>query len=436
MQSENALADGSPSGVKQVDQLSNTRIRLTIEVSPEQVEQHERETTRKYVHAARIPGFRPGKAPINLVRQKYAGEIKRDLVSHLLEHSLTEALKEKNLSPISRPKIEFKGTPLAEGSPFAYEAEFEVEPELTLKNYQAIPLNSVPIEVTEDEVTKTLAQIRERLAVIEPAAETKPEKGLIASIEAGYTLLSDLSKREPAKMFSVEVGSGVLLPELEAGVMDMQVGEKRRIEATFPSDYREKELAGQRAVFDCHLVELKKKTMPELNDTLASELNKGETLEDLKNRIKEEIRASKEAQIRRQHQNKAVEFLIDQNPFEAPSSLVEAQSQKLEQWLTDERSKQGQPSEALTQEEVQSLRKRAEYLVKSSLILKQIAVLENLSVDDKKYKERVQTIATQLNRTVDETEKLLSGRGVSEQLRDEILTDQVFDFLIKHAKFT
>ena len=417
--------------LKKVDQLSPTRVRLTVEYNAGAITEHEASVLNRYARAAKIPGFRPGKAPVSLIKQKFKDEILRDIVSHLLEAGLSEAIEKAKVHPVSQPQV--KVGEIQEGKPFGFEAEFDVQPEVALKNYHNIPLVRKTVEVTSEEIGKTLQNLQERLAVLEPLESTKSEKGCFAVVEVGFELENNQRKQEK-ETHTVELGAERLLPNIEKALLNASVGDTCNVEDTFPADYPEKEFAGQKAKFEIKLLELKKKVVPELNDEFAKQLKEGATLETIKKEIEENIRTSKEADARKDERQVLVDYLIDQNPFEVAQSFVKNQSAQLIQWMEEDWKKRGMKMPEMKPQDEEEVKKRAEKMVRSSLLLREVAVKEKITLDEGRYQTRLESIATQLGRNTEETEKLLQGRGMVDKIKDEILTDQVFEFLIAKAK--
>lgn len=417
--------------VKKVDKLSPTRVRLTVEFGADAITRHEASVVNRYTQAAKIPGFRPGKAPVNLIKQKFKEEILRDIVSHLLEAGLSEAIQKSKLNPVSQPQV--KVGEVQVGKPFGFEAEFDVQPEIELKNYKNIPLVRKPIEITDEEISKTLENLRERLASLEPDTATSPQKGSFAVVEVGFELENGEKKQEK-QTHTVEVGADRLLPNIEKEILKMAVGETKMVEDIFPADYPEKELSGKKAKFELKVIELKKKVLPELNDDFAKQLKEGANLDAIKTEIRENIQSSKEAEVRREERQNVVDYLITNNKFEVAQSFVQGQSAQLIQWMEEDWNKRGMKMPALKPEEAKEVQERAERMVRSSLLLREVAAKENIELDPEKLKKRIDLISTQLGRTPEETEKLLAGKDMLDRIKDEILTDQVFDYLLSQAK--
>ncbi len=419
--------------VKKVDRISSTQVRLTIAFSGKTVADHEKKMAQQYSQQASLPGFRPGKAPVKMVIEKYRDRIRQDVVSHLLEAGLSEALVQTKLSPVSRPRIELGKVSFDNEAPLEFSAEFEIEPDVQVKNYKGVPLKKKDTDVTDAEVDKTIETLRERLGVLEPTDEKAPSKGSFAVVEVAYALV-DGSKSEPASSFTVELGNDKLITEIDAAFMKMTVGESKQVEGTFPPDYQEKDLAGKKALFECKLLELKKRTLPEVNDQFAETVRPGTTLLALKSEIRKNIQTTKEQQARRAQRQEIVDYLVSKNGFDLPKSMVDFQAKKLLESMEQDFKSRGQSLPNLKDDEMQAVRSSAEEIVRGGLLLKRIALQENLELPENKLQERVAQLAQQWNQKPEETLQFLEKQGVLDRIRDEVMTDQIFDFVIQNAK--
>ncbi len=314
------------------------------------------------------------------------------MVTHLVEAGVHEAVEQTKLVPISRPKIQLPDSSLSEGKSFEFQAEFDVEPEIELRQYKKVPVKKNNLDVTEEEVNQTIDNIRERMASLEPLEVEKPVKGCFGVVEVGFDVIGETKEAEAKKTFTVELGAGKLLPELEKALMEMAVGEQRQINAKFPDEYDDKKLAGKDATFDCKVLELKKKVLPEVNDTFAAQLKPNGTLEDLKKEIRESLANSKNQEGRKAQRNEIMEYLIASHQIEVPQSMLDNQIQGILRYMHEDLKRRGQSLEALKKEEMELIKKQAEQMVKSSLLLKEIAVKEKIALDEAKYQERLKGI--------------------------------------------
>ncbi len=420
--------------VKKVDRISSTQVRLTIAFAGKTLAEHEKMTAQEYAKEASFPGFRPGKAPMKMVLEKYRDRIRQDVVSHLLEAGLSEALEQTKLMPLNRPRIELEAVSFEEEKPLEFHAEFEVEPEIEVKGYKGVPLKPSPVEVTDAEVDETVQNLRERLGVLEPSSLTKPKAGVFAEVEVAYHLVENPSKAEPASTFTVELGNGKLITEIDQALMEMSVGDSRKVEGTFPPDYHEKDLAGQKALFDCKVLGLKERTLPEVNDAFAEQVKPGLTLLALRADIRKNLQSTKEREVRRAQRQQIIDHLVKKNSFDVPSSMIDMQARKLLDSMTQDLKMRGQALPELKDEEMSAVRGSAEEIVRGGLLLKHIALKEKIGLAEDKLDARLNTLAQQWGQPAAEARKFLEKQGMLDRIRDEVLTDQIFDFLIENAK--
>lgn len=420
--------------VKKVDRVSPTLVRLTIAFSGETLSEHEKSMAQRYAKDAALPGFRPGKAPVKMVLERFRDRIQQDVLQHLVEAGLSEALQKTNLSPVSRPRIELGQVSFEGKTPLEFKAEFEVEPEIALKGHKGLPLKKASTDVADKEIDSTLESLREQMGVLEPSDAKKPSAGSFAVVEVGYEVVDEPALKEAPSSFTVELGKDKLIPEIDAAFMGMQVGEEKQVVASFPADYHEKTLAGKKTKFDCKLLELKQRVLPELTDAFAESVRPGMTLLALRADIRKNLETSKARDVRRNQRQEILDSLIAKNAFDVPQSMIEMQSRKLIESMEYDLKQRGQAMPDLKPEELKSVRKSAENIVRGGLLLKKVAQEEKIQLAEEKVNARVSELATQWKQTPEQTAQFLESQGVMDRIRDEVLTDQIFDFLIENAK--
>lgn len=418
--------------VKRVDRLSPTRVKLVLEYSNEHFKNIEQRTLGAYARSAKIPGFRPGKAPAHIIKDKYKGDILKDTLSKMLEVGVIEGIKKTQLFPLNEPKLQFREVAPDFGKPFEFEAEFEVRPEIEVKKYKNIPLKENKINVTEEEVSKVVERLQEQLATFEATDIKKPENGLIGYVEIGMVGI-DTPINEAKRPFTIEFGKQELFESLEQAFKEMEVGQSKEIELAFPSDYNTAELQNKKAKFELSLHEIKKKVFPELNDAFANQVEAGKTMESLKAGITKQIEDSKKQAQKDQVRQSLMEFLVTEHPFEVPQSLVQREIQGALRRYQEESEKRKQPVKPISPEDMDVLQKNCEKVVRGSLLLSEIVKKEKLQVDENLLNERIQQIATMLKRDEKETKEWLEKQNILEKIKDEVLTDQVYDFLWQNA---
>lgn len=418
--------------IKEVKRLSPTRVKVSLELPLEAVDKQKRSALQHYRNAVEIPGFRKGKAPETIVLKHYRDEIQKKTVDALLKLGVSEAIDHTELVPVTRPNISLKGSPMEEGKPFLFDIEFDVKPEFELKPYQGLKLEVPKAEVSNEALENALDGLRERYATLVPSLSTQAEKGSFVVVRMGVVAAGGEKVFAP-KQYTLELGAGQLLPELDAGLMSMKVGETKEIVATFPSDYDDKLLAGKEGKFTCTLEEIKRKQVPEANDDFAAQVLEGATILSLRSQLRERMLEDQKSQIERLKKNLVVGRLLEEHPFEVPSALVEQQAASIRARLQDERERQNIKITEFTKEELNEITKRAENLVRSAFILGEIARRENIVADEDAVKAQIEGISKALKMSVSDTRARLEQNGYLDKIRDEVLTDQVLDFLLKSA---
>ncbi len=420
-----------------VDRISPTRVRLTVEYPSESVTEYEQKAARRYLQVAQIPGFRPGKAPMKMVTEKYKDDIHKDAMQALIREGLDHAIAHEKLEPLSQPRLtNVAERKLGETKPFDFQAEFDVRPEIKLKAYTGIPVKSVDTTATDKEISDTLKNLSERFSTLEPLEGEKATKGCFAVIEI-ETKLDDKENKKEAKpeTVTVEVGADKLLPELDNAIQAAKVGgDWSDISAKYEDDHTNPELKGKTVNFRFRVLELKKRIVPELDDTMAGQIKPGATLETLKTDLKENIENQKKQEQKSSYRNQIVDFLVKEHSFEAPASLVEREKYKMIQRLAEEYRRMGRNPEKLKEEDQKSLQTRAEQIARGSLLLSEIANKQGFTVSEEEMMARIQEIANEIKRPMGETLKLLQEREVISEIRDEMLTEKVFEYLTQNAK--
>jgi len=356
----------------------------------------------------------------------------------LIREGLDHAIAHEKLEPLSQPRL----TNVAERTfgqtdkPFDFQAEFDVRPEITLKNYKGIPVKSIDTTATDKEIQETLGNLAQRFSTLEPLEAEKATKGCFAVIEIETKLDGkDAAKESKPETVTVEVGADKLLPDLDKAIQNAKVGgDWADISAKYEDDHINPDLKGKTVNFRFRVLELKKRVTPEIDDTMASQIKPGATLETLKQDLKENLENHKKQEQKSSYRNQIVDYLVKEHSFEAPASLVEREKYKMIQRLTEEYRRMGRTPEAFKEEDKKQLQTRAEQIARGSLLLSEIATKQGFTVSDEEMMARIEEIANEIKRPVGETLKLLQEREALGEIRDEMLTEKVFEFLTQNAK--
>ncbi len=366
--------------------VSETRKTLRIEIPAETVDAELTKVTARYGKAARLPGFRPGKVPAKVLRQRFKGQILQDAAEHLVGHAVEDALSERGLQPIDSPDI--KELVVKEGEPLTFTAAFDVVPPFDPGDLSTIELRKSPGVVEESAVTQTLDRLRERAARFEPVDGTV--------VEAGQTAVLDLVRRGTDKDgvqgdedrhqgVSIEMGAAGNPPGFDDHVIGLAIGASTSFTITYPNDYSNAELAGGTVDYTVTVKEIKRRVVPALDDEFAKDLGEFASLEALTTRVRDDLQEEATEAADRQLRNDLLKKLAERVPFDVPPALldreVERRLQDFARRLMDQRvdPRTTNIDWAAFRE---GQREPATDSVKSAMVLDEIARREQIAVTD------------------------------------------------------
>ena len=309
-------------------ELSPTQKQLALEIPSEAVEREIARVARDYGRSARIPGFRPGKAPDKLVRQRFREQILHDVMHELIPRSLDEALRERALEPVDTPDIQ--DVSLKEGEPFTFKAAFDTVPPIDALDYSTLTLRRSPMEMSDEAVDTTLQRLRERHARHEPVDDRGAASGDVLTVDVVRRVLGKptdpggAAAHEPESHTDVplEVGSTVNPPGFDAEIMGMRPGESRTFAVTFPETHEVEELAGALVEYTVAVKAIKLKVLPALDDEFAKDLGEFGSLEELRTRVKDDLRREAERSQEREIRADLLSQLSSRIAFDVPEPLV------------------------------------------------------------------------------------------------------------------
>ncbi len=415
------------------------RRELNIEVPAEVVKSETEHIVSRYSKLARVPGFRTGKVPASVVRQRFAKEIHDDVVEALVPRYLREETEKQKLAPVSQPRV--TDLHLEQGEPLRFKASFEILPEFQLAPYDDIKVTTLDTNVSEEEVETALKNLQERQATFTAVEEERPlADGDFAVVAFKGTPKDGEADAKPVEVdeVMVEIGGENTLPEFNENLRGAKAGEQRTFDVTYSDDYSEKRLAGKTLTYEVTIKAIKTRSVPDLNDDFAKELSVDfSTVEDLRNRLRENMKAEKEHEAQHQGKDKLVEELVKRNEFPVPEAMVNDQiDTRLERGLRA-LAAQGMRTEDMKRMDLQRLRAgqhdAAVREVKASLILEKIAEDEKIEVDDEEFERELQAFADQSKLTLDEVRKRLTENGGLERMRHRLKNEKALDTLYRRS---
>ena len=415
--------------------ISAVKKSFQIEI-PEDVVREEITTIARQFARRAIPGFRPGKAPLGVVKTRYREDILSEMYQHLLPHYFSDAVREKNLNIVDELPT-FQEVDYSSGTPLRFKAVFEVYPTLDITNHADIPVEEIPTEVADEEVDDTLERMAEERAEMTPLEEDRAaQEGDFVEMSFTVSLDGEDERDLSGDKALCEIGGATTVKEFTDNLTGARPGEDREFEVNYSEDHPEAKLAGKTARYKVHVESIKQKKRPALDDEFAESLGKYKTLADLRTDVKQQLEDHKSQSADEQTRDSLLRWLEDNNEFEVPESLVEHQLQVRLQRLTRDLSRQGINPQRLdvdwekirTQQYDQAIRD-----VRGSLILNHLAHRESIGVSDEEIEKEIETMANQMQRPVESVREALNRNEGVDQMKGQIRNNKVLEMLRERA---
>jgi trigger factor len=409
----------------------STKREISVEVPAAEVTRETEALIQKYQKLARLPGFRKGHVPASIIRQRFAEDIKTDVVEALVPRYFRQEADKQGLIPVSQPRV--SDLHIHDGEPLRFKASFEVLPEIKVEGYKELRADKPVITVTDEEVEQALNQLREQQATY-AAIEGRP----LADGDFAQVALDGKQKSgegQPVHMDDVlvEIGGKNTMPEFTENLRGATAGDEKTFEVKYPDDSSDKRLAGQTFDYNVRVLSLKQKTLPELNDDFAKELGEFAGIDDIKKRIRENMEAEKTHTAEHEAKDKLVAELVKRNHFEVPEAMVDRQIDvRLERGLRA-LAAQGMRAEDMKKMDLNRLRAgqrdQAVQEVKASLLLDKVADLENVEVSDEEINHEIEALASQTKQTSEAVRARLTRDGALDRIRDRIRNEKTLNLL-------
>jgi trigger factor len=411
-----------------VESISKLERRMQVQVPAERVTQEIAARLKNISRTARLKGFRPGKAPITVIRRQFGVQVHREVIGELLQSSFAEAVTEKKLSPAGNPRIEPQS--VDEGQDLKYIATFEVFPEVSLKAVESMELDRVSAQVTDADVDAMIERLRKqqmKYSKIERAAAV----GDRVSIDFVGTIDGTEFAGGKGEDIAIVLGEGRMLPELEQGLIGASADERRDIPVNFPADYRAGELAGKHAVFATLIKSVEAPSLPELDDEFCVSFGVAEGgVAKLREDVAANMRRELEQNLRNRNKTAVMEQLHQSNPIDVPNALIESQVRDM-QVEAMRRSGAKDVSQAPPREPlIEPARRR----VALGLIFNEIIRRENLVLDQKRANERLDEMVGAYGDAAAMKRAYQQNPDAMRQVESLALEDQVVDWIFAHAK--
>jgi trigger factor len=404
--------------------------RMQVQVPAEEVKQQIATRLKELSRTARLKGFRPGKAPITVIRQQFGQQVHREVIGELMQSSFSEAVTQNQLSPAGSPRIEPKS--VAEGQDLTYVATFEVFPEVAVAPVASLSLERVSAEVTEDDVDAMIGRLRKQQTKYAPVERAAADGDKVTvSFEGaidGTPFAGGKGENVP-----IVLGEGRMLPQLEQGLLGISTGENRDISVDFPADYLATELAGKHAVFKVNATGIEGPELPELDEEFCKVFGVTEGgIPKLREEVAANMRRELEQNVRNRNKAAVLDKLYQTNPLDVPNALLESQIRDM-QVEAMRRSGAKDASQAPPREPfVEPARRR----VALGLLINEIIREQKLVVDPARANARLDEMVSAYGDAAALKRAYLQNAEAMRQIESLALEDQVVDWIFAHAQVT
>jgi trigger factor len=411
---------------------------LEIEVPPEEVDRHFATAYRHVAERTKVPGFRPGKAPRQVIdRFVGRGSVLAEAIDHLVSDSYDAALDQTDLIPIDRPNVDIDPGVVVEGQKVTFTATVPIRPEVELGAYTDYSFGLETPEVTDEQVEQVIGEMREQQATLRPVDGRAAGEGDIASVKFVGTVDGEPFEGGSADRLPVVIGEDRMIPGWEQHLVGMEIGATKGFDITFPDDYRVEDLRGREAHFEVELLDLREKVLPEVTDEWAKSTGDVETVDALRAEIRDAMEKRAAAEARHTFGDRIIDFAVSNASVELPEVMVANEVEIMRDELRTRLAQQQigldqylalskQSPEELTAE----LREPATRRVKTLLVLSAIAEKEGIDASDSQIDAEIEEQLSRYDNDPKLREYLTSRRGRSYlrmTIRNRTLVDTLID---------
>ena len=404
------------------------RVRIPAERVSKAVDQRLREISQR----AKLPGFRPGKAPFKVLQQQYGANARMDAVTDLVQRSYPEALTQVGVRPAGQPHIDV--TAEKPGEPLEYVARFEVFPEIQLSGLDSLEIDQPVVEVTEADVDRLIQNLRRgrrTLNIVERAAA----KGDMIKLDFDGKLDGESFQGGKGDDVEIELGVGQFLPDLENGIVGHSAGESFEVQVSFPDDYRAENLRGKTAQFAVTLKQVQEALLPAVEDVEFLKAHSVETVEALIAKGREALEGERGKAIQRRQKNQVMEQLAAKNPIEIPKSLIEQEIPQMRQQAAGRMNMQNMPAEKLAELlPAQLFEAGASRKVALGLLLGEVIKLKQIKLDPERVEQALDSMARDFEQPEQVKAYYRSRPEMLEGIRAMTLEYQVIESLLAEAR--
>ena len=414
-------------------------VKLEITVEAEKFENAMKKVYFQNAKYFNIPGFRKGKAPMNIVEKYYGEQIfYEDAFNEVATEAYEEAIKENKIEAVSRPEVDI--AQMEKGKDLIFSAVVQTKPEVKLGKYKGVEIEKIEYKVDKKAVDHELGHMQEHNSRLITVDDRPLENGDTATIDFEGFVDGVAFDGGKAEGHELEIGSGAFIPGFEEQLVGMEIDGEKEIKVTFPKEYFSKDLAGKDATFKVKLHEIKKKELPELDDEFAKDVSEFDTLDELKKSIKEKLTKNNEQKAKYETEDAAIKAVCEDSKLDVPSGMIELEIDNMLKDFEQRLAYQGLNLEQYlkmlgkTEEEIRKeYEPQAIEAIKSRLVLEAVIKAEKIEASEEEVKAKMEEMAKSYGKDVEELSK---NENLKNYLEDGIKSEKALEFIVANAKFT
>jgi trigger factor len=406
---------------------------LEITVPVEEVEAETGRAVAKVQQRAKLPGFRPGKAPPSIIRQHFAGDIRKQVLDSLIPKYLQNRFEAEDLKVVGQPDI--TEIHLDAGEPLRFKAEFEVVPQVELQDYKGLTVKYHDPEVTDEDVDKRIEELRQQKAefVNEDPRPLQDGDFAVLSLESLSAVEGPPVKNDE---MTLEVGGGDTLEDFSAQLRGMSPGDEKEFDVHYPEDYGQPRLSGKTVRFRAHVKGVRRKELPEINDEFAQDLGDYRTVDELREAVRKSLFGQRQFEAQQEAKNQLVDKLVEMHDFPVPEAFVDQQIKNRTEQMLRAMADQGQDVKSLKldwKKVKENQQDKAQREVKASMLLSRIAEREAITPTRDEVDKEVERIARQQREPFAAVRLRFEKDGTLGRIASHIQTEKTLSFLFEHA---
>jgi trigger factor len=417
------------------DTKDNCTREIEVEIPAEVVTRETGTVVERFQKHVRLPGFRRGKVPASVVRQRFPEDIRSEVVEALVPRYFRQEVEKRGLQPVSQPRV--SDLHVADGEPLRFKASFEIMPDIKVSGYEELRAERTDTSVSDQEVEEALGRVREQHATFNAIDDRELRDGDFAQVSLVGTSESGEGKPVTMDEVMVEIGGADTVRDFSDNLRGARPGEERLFDVTYPEDFSDRRLAGKQISYAITVKSIKQKVLPELNDDFAKETGNFQSIDELKKKVREQLESDKKHTAEHAAKDKLIEELVRRNDFQVPDALVDRQVDlRLERGLRA-LAAQGMRAEDMKKMDFSRLRagqrEAAAREVKASLLLEKIADQERIEVTDEEVTQEIEALAKQMQQTAEAVRARLTRDGAVDRIRNRIRNEKTLDFLYRRS---